>query len=65
LDTTKKILEVCNKNNNIILSESGISSKDNIKYLKNYGADAFLIGTSLMKNIGMLRKEINEFYLAY
>jgi indole-3-glycerol phosphate synthase len=65
LDTTKKILEACNKNNNIILSESGISSKDNIKYLKKSGADAFLIGTSLMKNIGTLGKEINEFYLTY
>lgn len=65
LDVTKKILSSCDKNNNLILSESGIGSKDNIKYLKESGADAFLIGTSLMKNISTLGKEINEFYLAY
>lgn len=65
LDVTKKILSSCDRNNNLILSESGIGSKDNIKYLKESGADAFLIGTSLMKNISTLGKEINEFYLAY
>lgn len=65
LETTKNILSSTDKNNNVILSESGIHSKDNIKYLKKSGADAFLIGTSLMRNIDTLGKEINEFYYTY
>ncbi|MGN6709360.1 MAG: indole-3-glycerol-phosphate synthase, partial [Candidatus Nitrosocosmicus sp.] len=65
LETTKKILSSTDKNNNVILSESGIYSRDNIKYLKKFGADACLIGTSLMRNIDTLGKEINEFYYTY
>ena len=65
LDRTKEILSSCNKNNNLILSESGISSKKDIINLKKSGADAFLVGTSLMENINLLGKEINELYLAY
>ena len=34
-------------------------------YLKKSGADAFLIGTSLMENINILGKEINKLYLTY
>jgi indole-3-glycerol phosphate synthase len=47
--TTKKILEGFNKNR-IIVSESGIESPDDIKFLKKCGADAFLVGSSIMKN---------------
>jgi indole-3-glycerol phosphate synthase len=65
LDTTKQILQTCSKGNNLILSESGIYSKEDIVYLKKFGADAFLIGTSLMENIGNLGTEINKLYLAY
>ncbi len=65
LDVTKKILLSCNKYNNLILSESGIHSKDDIRYLKGFGADAFLIGTSLMENVSTLGTEINELYLTF
>jgi indole-3-glycerol phosphate synthase len=65
LDTTKQILQSCSKGNNLVISESGIYSKKDIVYLKNLGADAFLIGTSLMENIGNLGTEINKLYLAY
>ncbi len=65
LDTTKQILQSCDKGNNLILSESGIYSKDDIIYLKAFGADAFLVGTSLMENIDNLGREINKLYLAY
>jgi indole-3-glycerol phosphate synthase len=65
LDTTKQILQSCSKGNNLILSESGIYSKEDIVYLKKFGADAFLIGTSLMENIEDLGTEINKLYLAY
>ena len=65
LDITKEILSLCNKNNNFVLSESGINSKNDIIYLKKYGADAFLVGTSLMENINLLGKGIRELYWAY
>ncbi|MBA3284613.1 MAG: indole-3-glycerol-phosphate synthase [Nitrosopumilus sp.] len=65
LDTTKQILQSCSKGNNLILSESGIHSKEDIVYLKKFGADAFLVGTSLMENIENLGTEINKLYLAY
>jgi len=65
LDVTKTILSSCEKYGNVILSESGIYSKKDIQFLKEWGADAFLIGTSLMENITDLEKEINELYMAY
>jgi indole-3-glycerol phosphate synthase len=65
LDVTKTILSSCEKFGNLILSESGINSKKDILFLKESGADAFLIGTSLMENITDLEKEINELYMTY
>jgi indole-3-glycerol phosphate synthase len=49
LQTTKQILENSQKSK-IILSESGIKSADDVKFLRGCGADAFLIGTSIMKS---------------
>ena len=49
LETTKQILENFQKSK-IVLSESGIKSTKDIKFLRDCGADAFLIGTSIMKN---------------
>ena len=53
LDTTKNVLERFEKTRPI-LSESGIYTPEDIRYLKKCGADAFLIGSSIMKsdNIG-------------
>jgi len=49
LETTKQILENYQKPK-IILSESGIKSAEDVKFLRDCGADAFLIGTSIMKS---------------
>ena len=49
LNTTKEILEDEEKSN-IIISESGIESPEQIQFLKNCGADAFLVGSSIMKS---------------
>jgi len=49
LETTKKLLENF-QISKIIISESGIKSTDDIKFLRDSGADAFLIGTSIMKS---------------
>lgn len=65
LNVTNNILLSCKKNNNIVLSESGINSSEDILYLKRSGADAFLIGSSLMENINNLRSNIKNLYLSY
>lgn len=49
INTTKNLLEN-QKKSKITLSESGISSPEDIKFLKKCGADAFLIGSSIMKS---------------
>ncbi|KFM15098.1 Indole-3-glycerol phosphate synthase protein [Marine Group I thaumarchaeote SCGC AAA799-O18] len=49
LETTKQLLEDFQKSK-IILSESGIKSVEDVKFLHGCGADAFLIGTSIMKS---------------
>ncbi len=49
LDITKKILKDRNETR-IILSESGIESPNDIRFLHKCGADAFLVGSSIMKS---------------
>lgn len=49
LKTTEKILEGFDKTRPI-LSESGIDTPEDIQYLKKSGADAFLVGSSIMKS---------------
>lgn len=49
INTTKALLEN-NPQSRIIVSESGIESPQDIKFLKQCGAGAFLIGSSIMKS---------------
>jgi indole-3-glycerol phosphate synthase len=56
LHTTIEILESIQQKNKIVVSESGINSIDDIRLLKNSGADAFLIGTSVMKAPNITKK---------
>ena len=49
LKTTETVLEGHEKSRPI-LSESGIETPEDIQYLKKCGADAFLIGSSIMKS---------------
>ena len=49
LNTTKEIL-TNRREQRIIISESGIESTKDIKFLHKCGADAFLVGSSIMKN---------------
>ena len=58
LETTKQLLENFDKSK-IILSESGIKSSDDIRFLHDSGADAFLIGTSIMKSPD-IQKTVSE-----
>ena len=49
LNTTKNILEKSDSSK-IIISESGIESQDDIRFLHKCGAKGYLIGTTIMKN---------------
>ena len=49
LNTTKNILEKSDSSK-IIISESGIESQENIRFLHKCGAKGYLIGTAIMKN---------------
>ncbi len=48
LNTTKRVLENKGSSRKLIVSESGIHSPDNIRFLRGCGADAFLVGTAVM-----------------
>lgn len=60
LDTTVRILSETSKGNNTVISESGIRGPSDIFKLKSAGADAFLIGTTLMENSKEMAHKIKE-----
>jgi indole-3-glycerol phosphate synthase len=63
ISNTEKLLKRYDKGKSVIISESGISTPEDIQYLKRAGADAFLVGTSIMQtsNIG---EKISKLYYA-
>lgn len=63
LKTTENILKEHNKNQ-LIISESGINTPKDIQYLKKCGADAFLIGSSIMKS-NNIEGEVKKLVSAY
>ena len=63
LNTTKQILMENEKNSKIIISESGIQSPADLQLLRSYGADAFLIGSSIMQ-ADNVRDKVKEFVKA-
>ena len=60
LNTTVQILSEASKGNNIVISESGIKDPKDIIKLKSAGADAFLIGTTLMEKFKEMGQKIKE-----
>ncbi len=60
LGITEKLLKKFDKGKNVIVSESGINNTNQIKQLKNAGADAFLIGTSIMEKNEQIAIKIKE-----
>jgi indole-3-glycerol phosphate synthase len=63
ITTTMNLLKKFDKQKHIIISESGISKANEIQQLKKAGADAFLIGTSIMESSDMTSK-LSELYLS-
>ena len=62
LTTTKNLLKN-RADNRIILSESGIESPEDIKFLHECGADAFLVGSSIMKSKN-IKEHVKKLVLA-
>lgn len=63
LKTTETVLQG-NDESRIILSESGIQTPEDIQYLKKCGADAFLIGSSIMKSDN-IEEQVKKLVNAY
>jgi indole-3-glycerol phosphate synthase len=60
---TERLLEKHGKGKSLIISESGISKPEDIQYLWGAGADAFLVGTSIMET-GDVGAKVAELYRA-
>jgi len=63
LKTTESLLEGYKKTR-LIIAESGIETPGDIQYLKKCGADAFLVGSSIMKSDNIeehVRKLVNSY----
>jgi len=60
LNTTKKILQSNSFEDFIIVSESGISTPMDLQFLRQAGASAFLIGSSIML-MGNIEEKVMEF----
>jgi indole-3-glycerol phosphate synthase len=63
LDTTKQILQKNGKHGKTVISESGIKTKADLRFLRDCGADAFLIGSSIMLTYN-IEEKIKEFMQA-
>ncbi|MCW4022348.1 MAG: indole-3-glycerol phosphate synthase TrpC [archaeon] len=63
IKTTEKILKNVKTKNKIVVSESGITVPSEVVFLRDCGADAFLIGSSIMMSDD-LEKTVKEFVTA-
>jgi indole-3-glycerol phosphate synthase len=48
LNVTARVLAKTRPNGRIVVSESGIETADHVRFLRRCGADAFLVGSSIM-----------------
>ena len=60
LNVTKNILSKNNSNGKLIVSESGITTPADIRFLKETGARAFLIGSAIMSSSN-IEEKVREF----
>jgi indole-3-glycerol phosphate synthase len=61
MTTTERLIKKHGKGKSLIISESGISRPADIQYLRKAGADAFLVGTSIMET-GDIGAKVAELY---
>ena len=62
INVTVNILTRCDPRDRVIVSESGISTPEDIRLLRRHGVDAFLVGSSIMTspNIELKVRELVE-----
>jgi indole-3-glycerol phosphate synthase len=60
LNTTKKLLAKHTSNGKIVVSESGIKTVEDIRFLLGSGANAFLIGSAIMSSSN-IEEKVKEF----
>ncbi len=60
LNVTKKILEKNGSNGKLVVSESGIKTAADIRFLRESGARAFLVGSAVMSS-GNIEEKVKEF----
>lgn len=63
ITNTERLIKEHGKRSSIIVSESGIYKAADIRYLRQVGADAFLVGTSIME-AGDIGAKVAELYHA-
>jgi indole-3-glycerol phosphate synthase len=63
LRTTKRILSNSDSGGKVVLSESGVKTPADLRFLKDCGAHAFLIGSSIMM-ANDVEKKVKEFVMA-
>ncbi len=63
LDTTKQVLEKHKNHGKTIISESGITAPSDLQFLRGCGAEAFLIGSSIMLT-DCIEEKVKEFVYA-
>ncbi len=56
LNVTKSILSSNAETGKLVVSESGIYTADDVKFLRDCGADAFLVGSAIMTSIDLEAK---------
>ena len=56
LQITKQILDEYKNHNKLVVSESGLTTPSDLKFLRDCGANAFLIGSSIMLANNILEK---------
>jgi indole-3-glycerol phosphate synthase len=56
LQVTRTILDSCDPKGRVVVSESGIESEEHIRFLRESGARAFLVGSSIMSATDPERK---------
>jgi len=61
---TERLLNRHGKGKSLIISESGIAKPTDIQYLRKAGADAFLVGTSIMET-GNVGTKVAELYNSF
>jgi indole-3-glycerol phosphate synthase len=64
IKTTKRILEKHDANGKVVVSESGVMSAADIVFLRSCGAQAFLVGSSVMMSVD-IEKTVKELVNAH